>query len=198
VRSSASGHTSSPLLQRQTTVLLSGGIDSSACVAFYLDQARHVNAIFVDYGQSAAREEARASAAIAAHFQIGLRCLKVTDSLPKPVGLIPGRNAFLYLLGLLEATNRATTVATGIHAGTDYWDCSGAFLTTVQRLFEHYTDGKTQAAAPFLSWTKRQVWDFIRERGVPLALTYSCERGGAHPCGQCHSCRDLEALRACS
>jgi predicted subunit of tRNA(5-methylaminomethyl-2-thiouridylate) methyltransferase len=46
-------------------VLLSGGIDSTACAAFYLSQDFQVHAVFVDYGQVAARREADAAKAVA-------------------------------------------------------------------------------------------------------------------------------------
>ena len=55
------------------------------------------------------------------------------------------------------------------------------------------TDGAVQVGAPFLAWTKRQVWDFATSGDVPLSLTYSCERGGEAACGECPSCQDAEA-----
>jgi 7-cyano-7-deazaguanine synthase len=180
----------------KTVILLSGGVDSAACAAFYLAQSRQVEAMFVDYGQSAAADEEQASKALAAHFKIALRSVKLKGSRQKLPGLIYGRNAFLYLLALLELNSGAAVVATGIHAGTDYWDCSGEFLVRIQSLFDQYTDGLVQAAAPFVSWTKRQIFDFGLRSGVPFVLTYSCERGGRPPCGGCLSCRDIEALRA--
>jgi 7-cyano-7-deazaguanine synthase len=181
---------------RKVFVLLSGGVDSAACVAFYLAQSSAVDAVFVDYGQSAAADEAKASRAVATHFKIPLHSVQLHGVRRKSEGLIYGRNAFLYLLALLEFADVASLITTGIHSGTDYWDCSPGFLSGVQRLFDQYTDGRVQATAPFVLWNKRQVWDLCLDRGVPLDLTYSCERGGVPACGQCLSCRDIQALRA--
>jgi len=38
-------------------ILLSGGIDSTACVHYYLDQKFDVKAVFIDYGQKARKNE---------------------------------------------------------------------------------------------------------------------------------------------
>lgn len=177
-------------------MLLSGGVDSAASTAFYLAQSHRVEAMFVDYGQAAAADEARAACALAAYFSVSLHSIKLHGSRPKSEGLIYGRNAFLYFLPLLEFSDGVMTVATGIHSGTHYWDCSEEFLMRVQQIFDQYTDGRVQAAAPFVLWSKRQIWDFCRDSGVPLRLTYSCERGGVPPCGACLSCRDIESLGA--
>ena len=53
-------------------VLLSGGIDSTACVAFYLQQGFQVRGLFVDYGQAANAHEASAVDAVAHHYAIPL------------------------------------------------------------------------------------------------------------------------------
>ena len=41
----------------EVLVLLSGGIDSAGCLAFYVDMGRPVTAMFVDYGQLASNQE---------------------------------------------------------------------------------------------------------------------------------------------
>jgi 7-cyano-7-deazaguanine synthase len=51
-------------------VLLSGGIDSAACLDFYLDLGRTPCALFVDYGQLAARAELRAALAVADYYSV--------------------------------------------------------------------------------------------------------------------------------
>jgi len=48
--------------ESEVLVLLSGGIDSAACVAFFQNRGNGVGGMFVDYGQiSAAREKKAAS-----------------------------------------------------------------------------------------------------------------------------------------
>lgn len=189
-------HSISAQNHNSVCVLLSGGIDSAACVAFYLARKCHVRAVHIDYGQSAANEEDIASEAIARHFNIERMKLELRGTASKGPGMIYGRNAFLLLTALMESGMAATTYAIGIHSGTEYHDCSQSFLDSIQRTFDIYTDGVVRVGAPFVGWTKRQIWEFCIERTVPTQLTYSCEVGGNPPCGQCLSCRDMEVLRA--
>lgn len=180
--------------QSSATLLLSGGIDSTACAAFLLAQNFRLEAVFVDYGQAAGVREELAAAAVAAHFGIPLRHVRCSGVHSKTAGLIRGRNAFLAFAAMMETNT--SLIAMGLHAGTPYWDCSPAFVEHVQSMFDAYCDGRVRLFVPFLSWSKREIWDFCLTRGVPLSLTYSCELGLDQPCPRCSSCRDLEALRA--
>lgn len=180
----------------KATVLLSGGIDSSACVAYYLGQRFRVDALFVDYGQAAAAKEMRAAKSVCGHFHIPLNVVRLRGTSKKGPGLITGRNAFLLSISLLEFAPRAGTIALGIHSGTRYRDCTPLFVRKMQLIFDICTGGTVQIGAPFLNWGKADVWTFARARKVPLTITYSCERGLKQPCGSCNSCLDLEALRA--
>lgn len=182
----------------KTTVLLSGGIDSTACLAYYLDHGARVEALFIDYGQAAAKREASAARLICQHFRVPLKTLKLAGASRKNAGLIVGRNAFLLLSAELESNGRSRIVALGIHSGTKYPDCSPIFVAKMQSIFDIYAGGVLQIAAPFLKWRKPDVWAFAKARNVPLRLTYSCERGLRQPCASCESCLDLEALRASS
>ena len=179
-------------------VLLSGGIDSSACVAFYLEQGFSVNGIFVDYGQIAAPREIEAARAIARHYNIPFSRLTWSGLHKKKAGFIRGRNAFLLIGALMELPEETGILALGIHAGTHYQDCSLPFVRKMQSIFDTYTQGKIQIGAPFLNWEKGDIWVYSKSQGVPMELTYSCERGQDQPCGLCLSCRDLEILYASS
>ncbi len=175
-------------------VLLSGGVDSAACLAFLLEQTP-AEAMFIDYGQAAATQEEASATAIALHYGVALRTIRCVGAAPKQAGLITGRNAFLIFAALLES--RRSLLATGIHAGTPYWDCKPVFVAAVQSVCDGYTDGRVRLIAPFIEWSKRQIWEFCISWKVPVDLTYSCEAGAPEPCGRCESCRDMEALRAC-
>ena len=182
--------------KRMATVLLSGGIDSTACVHFCLARGHAVAGMFVDYGQVARRREERAAGAGADAFEVPLRKLRVLGTASKGAGLVQGRNAFLVLCALMEIPKGPQVLAIGIHGGTPYWDCSQGFVTLMQSLLDGYAGGRVQLLAPFVTWTKQEVFLYCREHDLPIELTYSCERGVAQPCGQCSSCRDLEALNA--
>ena len=178
------------------TVLLSGGIDSAACVAFYMASGHRVSALHVDYGQLARHDERQAALAIAVQMRVPLKILSIHDCIPKRDGQIRGRNCFLISLAVMEAESEAQLLALGVHSGTPYYDCSSAFMQMMNALVVSQTDGMVQVGAPFLAGTKRQIWVFAANCDVPLSLTYSCERGGKVTCGACPSCKALRQIRA--
>ena len=188
---------SNPPVPRNPTdvwILLSGGIDSSACIEFYKSQGLELTAFFVDYGQLAARAELAAARRISAHYKVPLRQGHWLSSRSSGPGLIQGRNALLIFATLLERGESPGLIALGIHAGTAYYDCSPRFLRNLQSVVASYTDGRVRLAAPFVRWNKRTVLEFCRSRNVPLRLTYSCELGRAKPCNECLSCQDRKVL----
>jgi 7-cyano-7-deazaguanine synthase len=111
-------------------------------------------------------------------------------------GEIPGRNAFLVFAAVLARGAEPGIIAIGIHEGTQYYDCTEGFLKSIQIVLDGYAAGKIKVAAPFLNWGKQIIWEFCKKVGVPVNSTYSCEKGGVHPCGKCLSCKDREALSA--
>lgn len=178
------------------TILLSGGIDSACLLALCAEQDRdNVDALFVDYGQAAAGPERDAAVAVAASFGTRLREAQVSMG-PIPPGEIPGRNALLVHLALSMAGPGPVTVMLGIHAGTGYRDCSPEFVAAMQVAFDAHRDGTAQLAAPFVTWTKTEIYAYADAMSVPVPLTYSCEAGTVPPCGACPSCRDRKLLRA--
>ena len=179
-------------------VLLSGGIDSSACLAFCVENNMAAAGVFIDYGQRAAHRESAAALAIAQHFGVPLRQFRWFGGGQKKLGEIAGRNAFLLLACLLELPRRPMLIAIGIHSGTGYADSEPEFIDLVQSVVDMYEMGCVQIVAPFKGWSKQDVWEFAQSRRVPVELTYSCELGNEQPCGICNSCCDLEKLRACA
>ena len=182
----------------EVVVLLSGGIDSTACLDFYSELGRPLSALFVDYGQSPAAQEIRAARAVAQHYRVSLKCLKLKGCIPKTAGLIKGRNAFLICSALMECPSSVSVIAIGIHKGTEYIDCSESFFTTIQSFIEILEPPKVHLSAPFLTWSKADIYAYCLHKNVPISLTYSCERGGPKPCGDCLSCKDREMLDACT
>jgi 7-cyano-7-deazaguanine synthase len=177
-------------------VLLSGGIDSAACLSFYRKLGRQVSALFVDYGQRTRRRERASARAIAAHYRVPFKELSC-KGIDVPKGEIPGRNAFLLFAALLSAPRRPGLIAMGIHSGTPYFDCSPGFAKDASSLVQAYSNGTLALGTPFLSWSKVAILSFCTEHGVPLDLTWSCEVGPSKPCGRCSSCRDRKVLIVC-
>ena len=177
-------------------VLLSGGIDSAAVMVFYLRQGFNVQALFVDFGQAAARQELKAARSLCKYYGVPLSVFTAQCGRSFPPGEIPGRNAFLVFAAMLACHRQPGIIALGIHEGSPYYDCSEGFLNTVQSIVDGYIAGSIKIAAPFMKWDKAMIWEFCKESKLPVDLTYSCEKGGTHPCGRCLSCKDREALHA--
>lgn len=178
----------------QATVLLSGGLDSVACAHFLQQRGLEVRGLFIDYGQVAVRREAAASAALAEHLAIPLEGCTLSNPVRRGAGELPGRNAMLIFNALFLTQAETDLLALGLHAGVPYFDCSETFVASASRLLLELTDGRVSLLAPFITWTKKDVFDYFRTTGLPLALTYSCESGTDPVCGTCASCRDRKAL----
>jgi 7-cyano-7-deazaguanine synthase len=154
-----------------------------------------VRALFVDYGHRAAEREAAAVTEIANCLGVDITRVGVSG-LSIPRGEITGRNALLLTVGLMTMGTTMGVVAIGVHAGTDYADCSPSFIRQMQLVFDTYTGGRVRIGAPFMDWLKGDIFRYSLEAGLPTSLTYSCEEGGMRPCGVCRSCHDAEAINA--
>lgn len=175
-------------------VLLSGGIDSTACLAYYINLHFSISALFVDYGQLSRMYESKAAEAVSKHYNIPLKKIAIVGGRKWKDGCILGRNAFLIYTGLMNFEYESGILALGIHKGTSYWDCSPDFINIMKSCFGSYTQGSITVDAPFLEWTKQEIWNYTESQKIPTELTYSCELGKMQPCGLCLSCKDLESL----
>jgi len=179
----------------EVLVLLSGGIDSTAALHFYVTLGRPVVAMFVDYGQAAYEPERRAAESVSAHFGVTLLERKLLGSVPKSEGEVLMRNAYLIALAAMERPETVWGIAAGIHGGTPYPDCSETFAKLIQEIARLQTR-PVEVLLPFLSWNKSDILSYCEAQGVPGCLTYSCERGEVPPCGECISCRDRKEFDA--
>lgn len=179
-------------------VLLSGGMDSAACVHYYRNLGRAVRGVFVNYGQAPAHLELASARAVALHYGMPLDEMSVAGPRTFSAGEIAGRNALLVVAAAMHFPERSGVVALGIHAGSPYYDCTPRFVQAMNAILDGYTDGRVQCEAPLVEWDKADVWDYCRQAAVPVELTYSCEAGQNPPCGRCLSCldrRDIDARK---
>ena len=175
-------------------ILLSGGIDSMACINFYRDLGYDVECIFCDYGQPAATIEIQASQKIAKYYQIPYKAIEITNmDIPKS-GEICGRNALLVWTAFCKIGFGTYKIILGIHAGTKYPDCSPEFVNVTNRVFDLYTGGTVMLEAPFINWHKSDIVAYCIKNSLPYNYTYSCETGSMPPCGKCLSCLDRKEL----
>ncbi len=177
------------------TILMSGGIDSTACAHFLKEQgSSSLHGVFFDYSQAAAAHERNSVLSLAKRLTIPISVYRVTGSDSFSQGELVGRNAFLISATLFLSRCRSGLLAIGIHAGTPYFDCSEPFVEMMARVVAEHTSGRVSLVTPFLHWSKRDVFNYFVSAGLPLNLTYSCEAGTQPVCGRCASCRDRRAL----
>ena len=202
----------------KAVVLLSGGLDSTICMAVAKHQGFELYPISFDYQQRHQREVecARKVAdhyAVARHLVINTNMAAIggsalTDaavSVPAgdaarqdiPVTYVPARNLIFlsYALGYAEVIG-ADHIFIGVNAldYSGYPDCRPEFI----RLFQELADYSTKAAVadgrhikvetPLIQLSKSEIVKLGTKLGAPLELTTSCYRGGAAACGTCDSC----------
>lgn len=181
----------------EVLVLLSGGLDSTACLRFYIDLGRPTCGMFIDYLQPAANREGRAAREVADYFGVPLYMAQWRGQIKKKQpGVVVARNAFLLTAALMERPESVTAIALGIHAGTQYADCSRDFIDQMRITFDIYSGGSVHVVTPFVDWSKSEVWEYALSSNVPIDLTYSCESGTTPSCGHCLSCIDRAGLES--
>ena len=175
-------------------LLLSGGVDSTACAHYFSERGDNVTAIFVDFGQRAARAERRAVEDVTTYLSLPLMTLSFRADRQFDPGEIMGRNAFLIFSALMGLQSADGIVSLGVHAGTTYYDCGIEFLKAIGGVVDSYSAGRLALHCPFIHRTKSFVYSYARQSGLPLDITYSCELGTKPPCGICLSCKDRYAF----
>lgn len=181
------------MASRSATVLLSGGVDSAVVLALLTAGRHEASAAWIDYGQPAAAAEREASKAIAAIYGAVWTELSVIGLAPPASGEFPGRNDML--VSLAAAATPGRLIAIGVHAGTNYVDCSPSWLAEWQGLLTVQHHGAVRLLAPLADLTKSQVYILASHLDVPIALTHSCE-ASALACDSCSSCADRRMLDA--
>jgi 7-cyano-7-deazaguanine synthase len=175
-------------------ILLSGGIDSAACIVLLKNRKINVKAIFVDYGQLAAKYERIAAEKISKKYKVTFEYIKISSDKEFADGEIVGRNSFLIFTAMTFSKISSGLIVLGIHSGTQYYDCSKDFFLKTNEIVSKHSRDQIKLFAPFLDWSKRDIFNFCRLKRIPLSATYSCERGIWPACGECKSCKDRKEL----
>ncbi len=194
-------------------VLLSGGQDSTTCLAWALKRFGRVRSLAIDYGQRH-RIELDAAARIAGlagvpHAQIpcdSLRALggnaltsdeavaggvRAGNQLPNT--FVPGRNLiFLTLAAAFAYQHGAANLVTGV-CETDYSgypDCRESTMAALQEALRAGIDAPFVIHTPLMRLSKADTVRMARDLGaLPLiAQSHTCYNGAIPPCGICPAC----------
>ena len=207
------------MFMSKAVVLLSGGLDSSTCLAIAKKAGYEVIALSFDYHQRH-NIELDSAKKIAAHYNVARHIiietnmeaiggsaltdqnLSVPDGIVErsnvPITYVPARNLIFlsYALSLAEATD-SDKIYIGVNSidYSGYPDCRPEFIEAFDKIVNVATkatavDGKNIAVeTPLLNMSKKEIVTLAEELGVPLKLTRSCYKGGQKACGVCDSCR---------
>jgi 7-cyano-7-deazaguanine synthase len=196
-------------------VILSGGLDSTTCMAIADAENDGLIAVSFDYGQRHRKELDHAMQVAdryrADHLVIsfdarqwGGSALTDDTELPKgreidesiPVTYVPARNTIFLSFALAVAEARdADSVYIGVNAldYSGYPDCRPEYVEAFQAMAnlaqKRAVEGKPiEIKAPLVHMDKAQIITRAVELHAPLELSWSCYDGGQVPCGECDSC----------
>lgn len=189
---------------KRAVCLLSGGLDSSTCLAYAHHHGYECYALSFDYGQRH-RRELQAAARVAAAFHAVHRTVQfdlrqfggsaLTDSIdvPKhrsvsemdagiPVTYVPARNTIFLSFALAWAeTLRAQDIFIGVNAldYSGYPDCRPEFIAAFTRMANLSTKAGVEGAeltihAPLIHLSKAEIVTLGHSLGLDFSLTLSC------------------------
>jgi 7-cyano-7-deazaguanine synthase len=199
--------------------LLSGGLDSSTCLAFARRDGFECYALSFDYGQRH-RVELDAAARVAAslgavkHLVVpidlrlfGSSALTADLEVPKtgvtegiPVTYVPARNTVFLSFALAWAeVLSCSDIFIGVNAidYSGYPDCRPEFIEAFERMANLATkaavEGRTHVRihTPLIRLSKSEIIKLGSTLGVDFRMTHSCYDPDAsgRSCGLCDSCR---------
>jgi 7-cyano-7-deazaguanine synthase len=197
-------------------VLMSGGMDSTVCASWALQQGFEVCALHVHYGQKTQEREAQAFNEICAVFRIdkildidishlaAIGGSSLTDStidITKanlesseiPTSYVPFRNANLLSIAVswAEVIGAQTIIIGAVEEdGSGYPDCRRIFFDAFEAMIQLGTKpgSHIQIQTPLIASDKAEIVTLGMELKAPLELTWSCYSSSEKACGVCDSC----------
>jgi 7-cyano-7-deazaguanine synthase len=197
--------------------LLSGGLDSSTCLALARRDGYECFALSFDYGQRhrvelEAAERVAASLGVSRHITVpidlrvfGGSALTADIDVPKvrtagiPITYVPARNTVFLSIALAWAeVLESAHIFIGVNAVdySGYPDCRPEFIEAFERMANLATKAgvegriRVQIHTPLISMSKADIVRTAQRLGIDFRLTHSCydpDKWG-NPCGACDSC----------
>lgn len=207
--------------QKRAIVLLSGGLDSTLCLAEMHASHEVVLALTFHYGQKAFSQELKAAQALCQHYQVAHQVVDLPwyhNLLPefmqaeknvdwqaiaesandlydaKPVW-VPNRNGVLLNIAAAFAeAHQANCVVFGANAeeGERFPDNTEHYRNNVTQALADSTLNHVEVVCPVVEMTKPQMVERAKTLNVPLHLVWSCYSDGPEHCGFCPSCVRLK------
>lgn len=202
----------------KAVVLLSGGLDSTTCMAVASNLGYELYPISFDYHQRHSIELEGAKK-VAEFYKVKRHLIidtnmnliggsALTDDkidVPEgeierndvPVTYVPARNLIFlsYAMGYAEVVG-ANHIFIGVNSVdySGYPDCRPEFIEKFQMMADYATTAtavkgaKIKIETPLQSLSKKEIVQLGVKLGAPLQYTHSCYKGGEKACGVCDSC----------
>jgi 7-cyano-7-deazaguanine synthase len=185
-------------------VLLSGGLDSAATLAWSAQRYDSLVALSFEYYLRPASERLAVFRQLltfpARLIEVPLPFLKEACDLKLsrakhlPEGYVPNRNMIFYSIAAYHAQVEDCQAVVGGHNagdGDDFPDASGSFFQGLERLTNlAMLSHEVRIELPLMTLSKREVLERARDWGVRFEDTWSCYWDGLAPCGNCASCHE--------
>ena len=204
---------------KDSVLILSGGMDSVTLL--YDEQERIALAVTFDYGS---KHNAREIPFARLHCErLGIRHIVIpldfmtryfNSSLLEggeeiPEGhyadenmistVVPFRNGIMLSIAVgIAESNNLKYVMMANHGGdhTIYPDCRPEFVEAFDRAAEAGTYVKVRLRSPYTNITKADIARRGKALGIDYSETWSCYKGGEHPCGKCGTCVERQEALA--
>lgn len=196
---------------KKALVLMSGGLDSSTCLFWAIDNFDEVEAITFDYYRRI-NVEKKATRAIARLANVKLSEVKIPFikeklyySISKKTtgdslwSYIPLRNLIFYsMAGYYAQVNKISNLVGGHKAndGKIFKDATKSYFRKMNELIlQGLADSiDCKIVLPLKDKSRLDVIRMANMLNVPIKLTWSCHKQRKFPCGSCYSC--IERIRA--
>lgn len=174
--------------------MLSGGIDSTVCLAqaIKIYGKSNVIALSFDYGQNNIKELLKARE-ICQYYKVEHNIIDIKNIF-KDKEEIPFKNGVLLSICTSYAlTKKSSVIYYGIHEEENrklYPDCSSAFDYAMDLAIYTGTGKKVSICSPLIDMTKREIIKLGTQLKIPFELTWSCHENNDLACGKCEACMD--------
>lgn len=203
---------------KKAVILLSGGLDSTTCLAYAKSQGFECYALSFNYQQRHS-VELNAAKMIAAYYGaehkifdlnihqfLGSALTDMTLSVPEyseknagiPTTYVPARNTIFLSIALAWAEvlgSKDIFIGVSSVDYSGYADCRPEYIQAFQSLANLATkigveEGGTQIHTPLIHLSKAETIKLGTELSVDYTMTISCYQAdnNGHACGKCDSC----------